>query len=160
MSDFRSPVYAVRAVPIDKVKANDYNPNVVSEDILAKLRAEISQKGLCEPIHVRSRGDGYEIVDGFHRWQICRDLGWEEVPCIIQDYDDNEAKIKTLQLYLNKSPKCNSVRDTVFEGRKLFPLSADGEWGKRTTKALSSCWYMTDLREGEFKEIEGALAKL
>jgi ParB family chromosome partitioning protein len=66
---------------------------------LAKLGAEIRHKGLCEPIIVRRKGnDGYEIVDGEHRWRICRDSGWEEVPCIIQDFDDNEAKIKTLQL--------------------------------------------------------------
>ncbi len=65
---------------------------------MAKLRAEIGQKGLCEPIIVRSRDDGYEIVDGEHRWQICRDLGWEEIPCIVQEYSDTEAKLKTLQL--------------------------------------------------------------
>jgi ParB/RepB/Spo0J family partition protein len=71
---------------------------------MAKLRAEIAQKGLCEPIIVRSRGDAYEIVDGEHRWRTCRDLGISKIPCIIQDYDDNEAKIKTLQLnYLRGS---------------------------------------------------------
>jgi ParB family chromosome partitioning protein len=88
----------ITQIKTDQIAPNDYNPNVVSADILAKLRAEIGQKGLCEPIIVRRRGDGYEIVDGEHRWRICRDLGWPEVPCIIQDYDDSEAKIKTLQL--------------------------------------------------------------
>lgn len=88
----------ITLIELNRIKPNDYNPNVVPEEILAKLRAEISQKGLCEPITVRSRGEGYEIVDGFHRWQICRDLGYQEIPCIIQDYDDHEAKIKTLQL--------------------------------------------------------------
>lgn len=88
----------ITLIELNKIKPNDYNPNVVSEDMLAKLRAEIGQKGLCEPIIVRSRGDGYVIVDGEHRWRICRDLGWQEIPCIIQNCDDNEAKIKTLQL--------------------------------------------------------------
>jgi len=88
----------ITLIELNKITPNDYNPNVVPEDIMVKLRVEISQKGVCVPIIVRGRGDGYEIVDGFHRWRICRDLGWKEVPCIIQDYDDNEAKIKTLQL--------------------------------------------------------------
>ena len=62
-------------ISIDLVMANTYNPNVVPEDILAKLRAEIRQKGLCEPIIVRSKGkDSYEVVDGYHRWLICREL--------------------------------------------------------------------------------------
>ena len=88
----------ITLINTDQIEPNNYNPNVVSADILAKLRAEIGQKGLCEPIIVRVRGEGYEIVDGEHRWRICRDLGWPEVPCIVQDYDDSEAKIKTLQL--------------------------------------------------------------
>ena len=87
------------SIKIDQIFPNNYNPNVVSEDILAKLRAEISLRGLCEPIILRRKGnDGYEIVDGEHRWRVCQELGWEEISCIIQDYDDNEAKIKTLQL--------------------------------------------------------------
>ena len=88
----------ITLIELNRIVPNDYNPNVVPEDILAKLRAEIAQKGLCEPILVRSRGDGYVIVDGEHRWRICRDLGLKNVPCIIEDYDDKEAKIKTIQL--------------------------------------------------------------
>ena len=69
---------------------------------MAKLRAEIGQKGLCEPIHVRCSPDGYTIIDGEHRWRVCRDLGIREIPCIIQDFSETEAKIKTLQLnYFN-----------------------------------------------------------
>lgn len=88
----------IKIISINQIAPNAYNPNIVSGDIMAKLRAEIAQKGLCEPIIVRSRGDGYEIVDGYHRWQICRDLGFKDVPCVVQDYSDTEAKIKTLQL--------------------------------------------------------------
>ncbi len=88
----------ITQIKTGQIAPNDYNPNVVPPDIFAKLTAEIDQKGLCEPIIVRRRGEGYEIVDGEHRWRICRDLEWVEVPCIIQDYDDSEAKIKTLQL--------------------------------------------------------------
>ena len=85
-------------IKTDLIKPNGYNPNIVPEDTLAKLRAEIAQNGLTVPITVRSSGNGYEVVDGEHRWRICRDLGFKEIPCIIQEFDDNEAKIKTLQL--------------------------------------------------------------
>lgn len=89
----------ITLIELNKITPNDYNPNVVSGDILAKLRAEIGQKGVCVPITVRKSGnDGYLIVDGEHRWRVCKDLGWREMPCIIADFDDKEAKIKTLQL--------------------------------------------------------------
>lgn len=88
----------ITQIATDQIHPNNYNPNVVSADIMAKLRAEFAQNAPCLPITVRRRGDAYEIVDGEHRWRVCRDLGMAAIPCIIQDFDDNEAKIKTLQL--------------------------------------------------------------
>lgn len=96
----------ITLIQTDLIVPNNYNPNVVPEDVLAKLRAEIAQNGLTVPITVRRRGnDGYEVVDGEHRWRVCKDLGWQEIPCIIKDFSDTEAKIKTLQLnYMKGSP--------------------------------------------------------
>lgn len=94
----------IKNISIDLISPNTYNPNVIEDGMLAKLRAEISQKGLCEPIIVRSSGNGYIIVDGEHRWQVCKELGFKEIPCIVQEYNDTEAKVKTLQLnYLRGS---------------------------------------------------------
>jgi ParB family transcriptional regulator, chromosome partitioning protein len=95
----------ITMIKVDKISPNVYNPNIIMEDIWIKLTEEIKEKGLCEPIIVRKAGDGYEVVDGEHRLNICRDLGWEEIPCIIQDFDDKEARIKTIQLnYMRGSP--------------------------------------------------------
>ena len=94
----------IKNISTDLILPNTYNPNIVPEDILAKLRAEIAQKGLTQPIIVRSSGNSYIIVDGEHRWQACKELGFKEIPCIVQEYGDTEAKIKTLQLnYLRGS---------------------------------------------------------
>lgn len=70
MSDFESPVYNVRAVPIEKVKANDYNPNAVAPPEMALLETSIWEDGYTQPIvtyydHVN---DLYIVVDGFHRY--------------------------------------------------------------------------------------------
>lgn len=87
-------------IDIKKVNPNAYNPNVMSEEMLNKLREEIRSKGMCAPILVRPLGgDGdYEIVDGYHRWTVCQELGFTTVPCVVKEYDDKEAKIKTLQM--------------------------------------------------------------
>lgn len=50
------------------------------------------------PILVRPLAGRYQIVDGEHRFRIARDLGISQVPCVIKSMDDNEARIKTLQM--------------------------------------------------------------
>jgi hypothetical protein len=41
MSVDKSPVYNVRAIPIEKIQANDYNPNVVAPPEMKLLELSI-----------------------------------------------------------------------------------------------------------------------
>ncbi len=89
----------VRLLPIDKIRPNDYNPNRIDEKNLAKLKADIQRKGKVPPIVVRPVGpEEWEIVDGYHRWLILKDLGHTRVPAVVWEIDETEAKLKTLQL--------------------------------------------------------------
>jgi len=75
MSDFKSPVYNVLSVPIDKVKANDYNPNRVAPPEMKLLETSIWEDGYTQPVvcFYDSEDDKYVVVDGFHRYSILRD---------------------------------------------------------------------------------------
>lgn len=70
MSDFKSPVYNVKAVPLEKVKANDYNPNAVAPPEMALLETSIWEDGYTQPIvtYYDAEQDLYIVVDGFHRY--------------------------------------------------------------------------------------------
>ena len=57
MSVDKSPVYNVKAVPIEKIQANDYNPNVVAPPEMKLLELSIWEDGL---------------VDGYHRYQVLK----------------------------------------------------------------------------------------
>ncbi len=74
-SNYKSPVYGVRAVPFEKVVPNTYNPNAVAPPEMALLYDSIKEDGYTMPIvcYYDAENDIYEIVDGFHRWQIMRD---------------------------------------------------------------------------------------
>lgn len=74
-TDFLSPVYNVRRVPIEKVKANDYNPNAVAPPEMALLETSIWEDGYTQPIVVvrDHENDEYIVVDGFHRYKTLRD---------------------------------------------------------------------------------------
>ena len=49
MSVDKSPVYGVKAVPVEKVFANDYNPNVVAPPEMKLLELSIWEDGFTMP---------------------------------------------------------------------------------------------------------------
>lgn len=67
---FKSPVYNVKAVPIEKIQANSYNPNSVAKPEMDLLYKSILEDGYTMPIvcYYLEDVDKYEIVDGFHRY--------------------------------------------------------------------------------------------
>ena len=70
--EYKSPVYNVIAVPIEKVEANTYNPNKVAPPEMELLYDSIKEDGYTMPVvcyHDKER-DKYIIVDGFHRYRI------------------------------------------------------------------------------------------
>jgi len=75
MSEYKSPVYNVIAVPIEKVTSNDYNPNSVAPPEMALLETSIWEDGYTQPVVTvyDSDTDTYVVVDGFHRYCILRD---------------------------------------------------------------------------------------
>lgn len=69
---FKSPAYGVIPVPVDKIRANEYNPNNVAPPEMKLLYLSIKEDGYTMPIvcYYNHDDDVYEIVDGFHRYMI------------------------------------------------------------------------------------------
>lgn len=67
---FKSPVYNIIRVPIEKIQANTYNPNHVAPPEMKLLEKSILEDGYTMPIvcYYLKDEDKYEIVDGFHRY--------------------------------------------------------------------------------------------
>lgn len=101
MSEFKSPVYDVKAVPIEKVQANTYNPNHVAPPEMKLLYESIKDDGYTMPIvcYYLKDEDKYEIVDGYHRYAVMlrhkdiyeRENGMLPVSVIDKPLDDRIA---------------------------------------------------------------------
>jgi len=65
--DVFAPLQSLKWVDRKLLKANDYNPNKVSEDNLKLLIQSILTNGWTLPIVCRP---DYTIIDGFHRWTV------------------------------------------------------------------------------------------
>lgn len=72
MQNFKSPVYGIKPVPIDKIQANTYNPNHVAPPEMKLLYESIKNDGYTMPIvcYYLKNEDKYEIVDGYHRYTV------------------------------------------------------------------------------------------
>ncbi len=68
------PVDRVRWVPVERVQANDYNPNSVAKAEMRLLYTSIAHDGYTQPV-VTIKDDSIDkhiIVDGFHRHLTCK----------------------------------------------------------------------------------------
>lgn len=73
-SNYKSPVYNVQAIPIEKIRANSYNPNAVAPPEMKLLELSIWEDGFTMPCpcYYIEEEDIYEIVDGFHRYTVLK----------------------------------------------------------------------------------------
>lgn len=73
-NEYKSPVYTVLCVHIDKVQANDYNPNKVAPPEMELLETSIWEDGYTQPVvtYFDEKLDKYIVVDGFHRWTVLK----------------------------------------------------------------------------------------
>lgn len=59
---------------------------------IEELALSINEKGLLQPIIVRSDSNGcFEIVAGNRRYNASKSLGWRKIPCHVVELDDKEA---------------------------------------------------------------------
>jgi ParB family chromosome partitioning protein len=84
-----------RRVPIEFLKANPRNPRrAFAEEELAELSASIGDRGVIQPILVRTAAgsnDNYEIIAGERRWRAAQRAGLHEVPIVILEANDRES---------------------------------------------------------------------
>ena len=100
-----SPVYNVRAVPVEKIRANAYNPNTVAPPEMKLLYKSILEDGYTMPIvcYYIPDGDVYEIVDGYHRYRVMmehKDIYEREsgcMPVVVIDKDLSNRMASTIR---------------------------------------------------------------
>lgn len=82
----------IQDLELDKITPNRYQPRrTFSDESIQELAQTIDEEGLLQPIIVREDGDGYEIIAGERRFRAVKSLGWEKIPAIVNNMDDDKA---------------------------------------------------------------------
>lgn len=81
----------------DAIRNNAFQPRTHYDDTkLEELKTSIKEKGVLQPILVRPKSEGYEVVAGERRLRAARALGMPEVPAIVKEVSDQEALVLAL----------------------------------------------------------------
>ena len=85
---------------VASIRPNPYQPRThFDETALKELADSIEASGLIQPVVVRPRTGGFELIAGERRWRAVQRLGWEKIPAIVREADDRT--VLTLALIEN-----------------------------------------------------------
>ena len=83
---------APNEVPVGKILPGAMQPrNGMDDDSLNELAESIRENGIMQPLVVRPREGGYELIAGERRWRAAQMAGLARVPIVIRDVDDRTA---------------------------------------------------------------------
>lgn len=97
----KHPVDNIEWIPVEKLDANDYNPNHVFKNELNLIKFSIMKNGWIQPILITK---DYKIIDGFHRSTIAKldkdvnNLTNGKVPCVVMDMSEPERILLTIRI--------------------------------------------------------------
>ena len=83
------------SLPVAAIQPSPRNPRQ-KVDGIAELADSLRTHGLLQPVVVRRRGAGYELIAGHRRLEAARLLGWSEIAAVVRDETEDQAYILTL----------------------------------------------------------------
>lgn len=128
-------------IPLDQIKPNPSQPRTTfDEQALEDLADSIREVGVLQPVLVRSRDDGFELVAGERRWRAARIAGLTEIPAVIRDEDEEKWHNLTEALIENVQREQLGPLEQAAAFRQLME---DFGWthdqvGKRVAKSRST----------------------
>lgn len=79
-------------VAVDRITASPFQPRrTFDEAKIEELAASIRNQGIIQPLVVRPKGDGFELIAGERRWRAAMKAGLSRVPVVLRDASDHEA---------------------------------------------------------------------
>jgi ParB family chromosome partitioning protein len=74
---------------VDRLEPNPWQPrSILDPGRLSELVDSIRQNGVVQPILVRPRGEGFQIIAGERRWRAAREAGLATVPVVVREVAD------------------------------------------------------------------------
>jgi ParB family transcriptional regulator, chromosome partitioning protein len=149
----------ITRIPIKKIKANPMQPRrTFRNEALNELTASIKEHGILQPLLVRQKPKGFELIAGERRLRAAAAAELTDVPVIILDIGDREAlEIALIENLQRDDLNLMEEAEGYHELAEKFDLTQN-EIARRVGKARASVaniLRLLDLPPGIRKLIEG-----
>ena len=103
----------LRELPLADIERNPYQPRTVFDDEkLVELTSSIKEVGVLQPVLVREKSTGYELIAGERRWLAARRAGLSSVPALVRKIEDLESFEQAIIENLHRED-LNSIDEAV-----------------------------------------------
>lgn len=140
----------IQYVEIDKLisfKNHIFSP--ISENKFQELKSSINQSGILVPIIIRKfSNQEFEIISGHNRVKACKELGYNTIPAIIKDVNDDEANLIMIDTNISQRDKLLPSELMKAYSIKQAILKSD-QVGKNEDNSSGTCDTREKLAEQE-----------
>lgn len=85
-----------RPIRLEEIRPNPFQPRSNAQEDLGEMVESIKANGVLQPVLVRRRRDGYELVMGERRFRAAGQAGLTEIPAVVRSIDDTEMLLLAL----------------------------------------------------------------
>lgn len=154
----------LQTIKIDSISAGENIRKDITKDSLSSLIASIKDKGILQPLLVRSNGKQYDLLDGYRRFQAAKYANLSSIPALVIDIEKDE-RIE-YQLVANLQRKDLNPLDEAlaykelgedFSAKDLMVITGKSEYRiKRILALLNLCPEVKEMiKKGEISEDHG-----
>jgi len=92
ISETGEPPREATRIPLSQIRSNPKQPRTLFDpEKLEKLIQSVRRQGIVQPILVRPKDGGYEVVCGERRFRAAKIAGLTDIPVLIRDMGDGGA---------------------------------------------------------------------
>jgi ParB/RepB/Spo0J family partition protein len=117
----------IQNIPLQQIDLSDDTFSVNYLPDLQRLRSSIKEIGLLQPVFLRKKSDRYQIVCGFRRISVMKELGKSEIESkVFEEKEMNEFQLFSLSLHENLTTRgFNAVEKAVALDKLIHRFQID-----------------------------------
>lgn len=150
----------IQKISIEKLKEAKYNPRrklEKTDESYKKIKASIEEFGYVDPIIVNLKN--MTVIGGHQRLEIMKELGYNEIDCVVLNLDEKQEKRLNLSLNKNSGYWDNVKLEELFDELKLSEEELYATGFSQSEIDNLKIDFISDLLEDDYSTVDRELDK-